>query len=155
MLLSIGMFFVAAGLLFFPAAPFILFIKGKDITVPKGSEITGYLNGDLRLESAKFSTKPQDSTSTASGVQPPPNQAQPPTIALAPMTGSVEVHSTPDGAEVYVDGAFNGNAPATLKLAPGQHAIRVTQVGYKDWSREIAEQGGSEVHLSASLDKLD
>ena len=40
MLLSIGMFFVAAGLLFFPAAPFILFIKGKDITVPKGSEIT-------------------------------------------------------------------------------------------------------------------
>ena len=29
---------VATGLLFFPAAPFFLFIKGKDITLPKGAE---------------------------------------------------------------------------------------------------------------------
>jgi hypothetical protein len=65
------------------------------------------------------------------------------------------VHSTPEGAEVYVDGAFIGNAPATLKLSPGQHTIRVTQSGFKDWSRDISVQAGSEAHLSASLDKQD
>jgi hypothetical protein len=64
------------------------------------------------------------------------------------------VRSSPDGAEVYVDGAFIGNAPATLKLSPGQHTIRVTQSGFKEWSREIAVQAGSEAHLSATLDKV-
>jgi len=65
------------------------------------------------------------------------------------------VHSTPEGAEVYADGNFVGNAPATLKLTPGQHTIRVTQSGYKEWSREIGVQAGSEAHLMASLDKQE
>src|SRR5262249_54830818 len=35
---------VATGILFFPAAPFFLFMHGKDITVPKGAEMTAYVN---------------------------------------------------------------------------------------------------------------
>src|SRR5579864_7986382 len=37
---------VATSLVFFPAAPFFLFMHGKDITIPKGTEITAYVNGD-------------------------------------------------------------------------------------------------------------
>jgi len=39
---------VATGIVFFPAAPFFLFMHGKDITIPKGTEITAY------LESTRF-----------------------------------------------------------------------------------------------------
>lgn len=66
---------------------------------------------------------------------------------------SLALSSNPDGAEVYVDDAFVGNAPATLKLKPGKHTIRVTQSGYKPWSREVAAQAGTEAHMSATLEK--
>jgi hypothetical protein len=150
---------VATGLLFFPAAPFFLFIHGKDITVPKGSEVTAYVNGDVRLETKNFHTASDQSTQASADPASPATQSQATASPAAPSgvlaTGTIEVHSTPEGAEVYVDGAFVGNAPATLKLSPGQHTIRVTQSGYKDWSREIAVQAGSDVHLSASQDKTE
>ncbi|CAN5634235.1 hypothetical protein BH24ACI2_BH24ACI2_04890 [soil metagenome] len=47
---------VATSILFFPAAPFFLFMKGKDITIPKGTEITAYINGDIPLDPNKFNT---------------------------------------------------------------------------------------------------
>jgi PEGA domain len=141
---------VATGLLFFPAAPFFLFMHGKDITVPKGAEVTGYVNGDVRLESAKFAARAPEIAAAAAPAQ---SAGTPSTAAMASATGTLEVHSSPDGAEVYVDGAFVGNAPATLKLTPGQHTIRCTQSGYKDWSREISIQSGSEAHLTATLER--
>jgi hypothetical protein len=71
----------------------------------------------------------------------------------AEAAGSVQVTSTPDGADVYSDGGFVGNAPSTLKLAPGKHTVRVIASGYKEWSREITVQSGSEVKLNAGLEK--
>lgn len=68
---------------------------------------------------------------------------------------SIAVTSNPDGAEIYVDDSFIGNAPATLKLQPGKHTIRVTLSGYKAWSKEITVQFGSEAHLTATLEKMN
>lgn len=48
---------VATGILFFPAAPLFLFMKGKNISIPKGTEITGYINGETVLDARKFSQK--------------------------------------------------------------------------------------------------
>ena len=45
---------VATGILFFPAAPVFLLMRGNDITVPKGAALAAYVNGDVRLESGKF-----------------------------------------------------------------------------------------------------
>jgi hypothetical protein len=45
---------VASAIVFFPAAPFFLFMHGKDTTIPKGTEITGYTNGEIKLDPAKF-----------------------------------------------------------------------------------------------------
>ena len=41
---------VATSIIFFPAAPFFLFMHGKDITIPKGTEITAYTNADVPLD---------------------------------------------------------------------------------------------------------
>ena len=45
---------VATSLVFFPAAPFFLFLHGKDITIPKGTEITAYVAADTPLDPTKF-----------------------------------------------------------------------------------------------------
>ncbi|HET7207037.1 MAG TPA: PEGA domain-containing protein [Terriglobales bacterium] len=74
-------------------------------------------------------------------------------VAAEATKGTVNVSSNPTGADVLVDGDFVGNSPASLKLAPGKHAITVKMTGYKDWSKEITVQSGSEVQLTASLEK--
>jgi hypothetical protein len=48
---------VATSIVFFPAAPLFLFVHGKDITIPKGTEITAYVNGDVKLDSGQFAVK--------------------------------------------------------------------------------------------------
>jgi hypothetical protein len=68
-------------------------------------------------------------------------------------TGTVNVTSNPDGAEVYADGQFVVNCPAVLKLKPGKHTVSVKLSGYRDWSREISVEPGSEVRLAATLEQ--
>lgn len=69
-------------------------------------------------------------------------------------SGKVTVDSTPQGAEVTVDGAFTGNAPSALSLRTGKHTISVVQAGYKTWSRELSVFSGSESKLNATLSKI-
>lgn len=45
---------VAVSLVCWPAAPFFLFMHGKDITIPKGTAITAYINGEIPLDLSKM-----------------------------------------------------------------------------------------------------
>jgi len=69
------------------------------------------------------------------------------------QSGTVLLTTTPDSADVYVDGKFYGNSPATLKLQTGKHVISVKSAGFKEWSRELTTDAGSDVHLTATLEK--
>lgn len=51
---------IATSIVFFPAAPLFLFMHGKDITVPKGTEITAYINADIKLDRSKFAQSGQN-----------------------------------------------------------------------------------------------
>jgi hypothetical protein len=144
---------VATGLLFWPAAPLFLLMHGKDITVPKGSEVTAYVNGDQKLVAANF-LAPGDPVGPL-GVPANATSAAAETTPAANPGGSFELQSNPPSAEVFVDGSFIGNTPATLKLKPGQHTVRVALDGYKDWSRDLTVQEGSDAHLQANLQKVD
>ena len=73
--------------------------------------------------------------------------------AVEAAKGAVNVSSSPAGADVSLDGNFIGNSPASLKLAPGKHTITVKMSGWKDWTRDITVQAGSEVQLTATLEK--
>ena len=48
---------VATAIEFWPAAPLFLLMHGKDITIPKGTEITAYVNGWVPLNPAKFTVE--------------------------------------------------------------------------------------------------
>src|SRR5690348_13607763 len=56
---------VATGIVFFPAAPLFLFMHGKDMNIPKGTEITAYVNGDVQLERTKFEKQAAGQAQTA------------------------------------------------------------------------------------------
>jgi hypothetical protein len=45
---------VATSIVFFPAAPLFLFMHGKNITIPKGTEVTAYVAADTPLDPTKF-----------------------------------------------------------------------------------------------------
>ncbi len=152
---------VATSIVFFPAAPFFLFMHGKDITIPKGTEITAYINGDMNLEPAKFGVKPA-SVAQAPAAQPTSKaqdqltgQSQPTAPAPAPAgePSTVVVKSTPDGAEINVDGKFVGSTPSTLHLSPGDHTIAVEKSGFKPWVRPMTTTAGGNVTVDATLEK--
>ena len=82
-----------------------------------------------------------------------PTGAETASPAVEPAKATVNVSSNPTGADVLVDGAFIGNCPAVLKLTPGKHTVGLKLSGYKDWSREITVESGSEVQLTANLEK--
>jgi hypothetical protein len=48
----------ATAIVVWPAAPFFLFTHGKDTTIPKGTEITAYVNGEIKLDRTKFKIEP-------------------------------------------------------------------------------------------------
>ncbi len=76
----------------------------------------------------------------------------PPVEVQPAATGTVLVASTPESGEIYVDGKFVGNCPATLKLAVGTHSIEVRQSGYKSYQRQLEVLKDSQVTLKATLD---
>ncbi len=126
---------VATAIVFFPAAPLFLFMHGKDITIPKGTEVTAYINGNVPLDMAKFA--PQGTAQVASAAS---NASQ----------TTLEISSTPTGADIEIDGSFVGNAPSTLGVAPGEHTIKITKAGYTGWEKKIKTSSGN-VKIAAEL----
>lgn len=83
----------------------------------------------------------------------PDNKAAAENVPADQATGALNVSSSPNGADVFVDGQFLGNCPAALKLTPGKHTIVVKMAAYKDWSRDVTVESGSQAQLKASLEK--
>src|SRR6266704_178228 len=119
---------VATSIVFFPAAPFFLFMHGKDVTIPKGTEITAYINGDTRLDEAKF--QPAKTGSIASPVEGTAGTAQ------------IDIASTPPGADIEIDGKFVGSTPSSITVAQGDHEIAVKKNGFAVWDRKVSVSSG-------------
>ena len=127
---------VATAIVFFPAAPLFLFVHGKDITIPQGTEITAFVDGDMHLDMMKF------------GVAPPKPASETP----APEAqATIAIESAPPGADIEVDGGFVGNTPSTVTVKPGSHSVTVKKKGFADWTRMLNVTGGN-IHLSADLE---
>ena len=89
--------------------------------------------------------------------QPTDKGAQPvaavPTAAPVATTAKLSIVSVPDGADIEVDGNFAGNTPSDLAVPDGEHAITVKKSGYKNWERKMKVAAGSNIRLSAELEK--
>lgn len=111
-------------------SPLFLIMRGKDITIPKGTEITAYIDGEREIAAS----------ATPAGI-------------VNPAAGSVSFQSTPDGADISVDGKFMGSTPSVLQLTPGDHLVVVEKSHYNLWSRTISISSGGTATVRADLDK--
>jgi hypothetical protein len=130
--LSTGVMTAGAAVLFWPAAPFFLIRKGKDININKGIVLEVFTDAEHVLKSGK-----------------------PRAVANVPSAAeisSVTITSDVPDAEVEVDGGFIGNTPSTAKLSPGMHKITVKS-GAHAWSRDLSVQPGATVNVKAMLKK--
>lgn len=92
---------------------------------------------DKSSQSLGFALSSTDLISVLHRFYPSVSGPTPAASQAADGVGSVSISSTPDGAEVYVDGKFVGNTPETLKLPVGPHSIKIVGEGKKDWVRSI------------------
>lgn len=148
---------VATSIVFFPAAPLFLLVHGKDITIPKGTEITAYINGDIPLDPKKFATQaavsPEASaTNTQQSTDATPAQNG---NAADAVLSTVEINSTPAGAEITVDEKFMGNTPSSVRLAAGDHKVRLEKSGFKTWERTLTVSSGTTATVAPTLEKLE
>jgi hypothetical protein len=127
---------VVTGLLFFPAAPLFLFMHGKDITIPKGTEVPTFINGNFALDMAKF--RPAAPVQSATETQ-------------ATNSAEIAVASTPAGADIEVDGVFVGSTPSTIGVTAGDHTVTLKKTGFKTWERILKVSSGR-VQISADLE---
>jgi len=129
---------VATGLILWPAAPFFLFMHGKDISIPKGTEVPTFVNGNFQLDLSKF----QQPNSAGSQSQPAPVSA---------ASAELVVTSNPSGSDIQLDGAFIGSTPSTTGVSAGEHTIDVSKAGFKTWERKLKITSGK-IDIAADLE---
>jgi PEGA domain len=109
----------------------------RDITIPKGTEVTAFVQGDMKLDMAKF------------GAPAPIG----PAAASANAMASITVESSVLGADIEVDGNFVGSTPSKVDVTPGSHAISVKKKEYQDWTRTM-NVSGTGAKINAGLEQL-
>jgi PEGA domain len=112
----------------------------------KRTEITAYINGDIPLDPAKF--QPQVAASPASATSTTQNVND-----GDPVLTSVEVKSSPNGADITVDEKYMGSTPSTLKLTAGDHKIKLEKSGFKVWERTLTVSIGAAATINPTLEK--
>jgi len=130
---STGVLTAGAAVLFWPAAPAFLLIKGKDVTLNKGMVFETFTDQDHALASSQ-------TTAVASASRALPQSG----------SGSLTITSDTAGADIEIDGAFVGNTPTTVPIASGVHQVLVRS-GAELWQRNLQVIAGSTVTLNAQL----
>jgi PEGA domain-containing protein len=94
----------------------------------------------------------------------PPRSARAAASELPPVTTSripkpsagelavVTIKSSPEGADIAVDGKFFGDTPTTARLPGGDYTISIEKAGYKPWKRTVTLTEGGTVTLDATLE---
>lgn len=91
-------------------------------------------------------------------VQGPPesglrSQSPQPSRAAASVA-HLTLTSTPDHADIEINGNFVGSTPSTIDLPSGDQSITVTKKGFSPWTRKIKLTGGA-ISVFADLDTTD
>lgn len=72
-----------------------------------------------------------------------------------PISGSLNISSTPEGAEVYIDNQDQNltSSGATIidNIPPGKHSLKLTNDGYQDYITVFSIVAGTTTHLNPTL----
>jgi hypothetical protein len=66
--------------------------------------------------------------------------------------GTIQLTSSPSGAEVYLDGQFQGSTPSTIaNVDQGNHTLEFRYPGYQSWSTNITVSPGTSHYFAALI----
>ncbi|MFN7921109.1 MAG: PEGA domain-containing protein [Bryobacteraceae bacterium] len=131
-----------------PALPVIAFLYGKDVAIPKGREFTAFLGETIAMP--KPLARPEPAQSCPSPQEEEIQRKAP--VIVEPELASLAVHSKPEGAEIWVNGRFMGQTPATLRLPPGEHQVQLRSPDKAAWERTVVATPGGMSTLQAVLE---
>jgi len=67
------------------------------------------------------------------------------------VKGTIQLTSSPSGAEIYLDHQFQGSTPSTIpNVVPGNHTLEFRYPGYQSWSDTMSVPAGTS-HFFAAL----
>jgi hypothetical protein len=121
------------------------FMHGKGVTIPKGTEITALVNGEIKLDRARL----------AAGVSPEPSPSSWPVVA-PPLTAASNVFdvtflSSPPNALVTMYGQPIGRTPFITRLQRGAYKAVFSVDGYATVSTDVAVGNGLPTTVSTTL----
>ena len=122
-------------------------MHGKDITIPKGTEMPCFVNANFQLDLLKF----QQGASAAPAGQPRAarNASTPQTSAS--LNIEICLLSVPPETDIKLDRSLAGNTLAKISMSPGEHVITILLKGYKSWDRRI-KAASDTVDIAADLE---
>lgn len=112
-------------------SPLFLIMRGKDVNIPKGTEVIAYVDGDREVSLG----------------------AAAPSGGTTVQTAAVSFQSTPDGADIMIDGRYAASTPSTIQLGAGDHTIALQKSGFQAWQKAITVSAGSSLTVRATLEK--
>jgi hypothetical protein len=147
-----GALVAGTAVVFFPAAPLFLLLKGKDVGIQKGQHFDSFVDGNkvvqIKDELDLQQVEPINTNQRfVSQVTTPVNSNR----MQASGFGTVSILSTPNGAEVEVDGSLYGNTPTVLRLPAGLHTINIKSANHFDWVRTVNIGAGANLTMNAEL----
>lgn len=74
-------------------------------------------------------------------------------VALSARTALLTIKSYAP-ARIYIDGAYSGVTPRTVKLLAGEHTVMLIADGYQEWTRKVRLNGQEQAGILASLRKF-
>jgi hypothetical protein len=79
------------------------------------------------------------------------SEAPPPSVAAS--ASDVAIKSTPESADITIDGKYMGSTPSNIPLAAGEHQVEIAKSGFKVWKRDVTLVSGGQITLDVTLDK--
>jgi hypothetical protein len=115
------------------------------------------VRGPISAVTTQTTTVPQTTVpATSSPTTIPANITTTPVPAISSPTdqarGTVSIYSSPLGATVFIDGAYQGITPLNLTaVAPGSHALKMAMDGYYDYDSTIYVISGGVITAFGTL----
>jgi hypothetical protein len=102
-------------------------------------------------EALRFWTELDKAIQINQGLTPDSNKSK--GSATKDESAQVTVKSTPDGADITLDGKFVGSTPSSFQVTSGDHSIRVELSGFVPWEKSLTITPGGQITLNANLQR--
>jgi hypothetical protein len=136
-----------------PASPPNVQLAAEGIRASSTSPPSSIVSATLRpVGTSGRSTGELNRTVRPSGVASSPSARIRKAAAPPRYRGSLAFRSAPQGAQVFVNGAFVGSTPLVLENLPvGSRAVRMEADGYQRWSASTQVVANQQTRVSATL----